>query len=302
MSKFLIRQCPVCDNEHFTHFLTTTDFYVSGEEFEIKQCTGCGLKFTSDAEDEDSMGAYYQSDKYISHSNTGKGLVNGIYHLVRRYMLRRKRKLIETITGKKKGLLLEVGAGTGFFLKAMKKHGWQVTGTEKNPEAQKFAKDKFNLELKDPEAIFRLNSEGFDVITLWHVLEHIHKINENIEAFCRLLKPDGKLIIAIPNRASYDARHYRKYWAAWDVPRHIWHFTPFQMKILGKKHGLRLHSTHNMPFDSFYISILSEKYKRSAFPLFKGLLFGKISYLIGLTGKDRGSSVIYVFEKELQAS
>lgn len=298
MSKFLIKQCPVCDQNLFVHSLTTTDFFISGEEFEIKQCTGCGLKFTANSEDEDGIEKYYNSEDYISHSNTGKGIINSLYHLIRRYMLNRKRKIVERITDKKNGKLLDIGAGTAYFLMKMKNHGWTVTGTEKNAKARKLAKNKFGVDLHSPEAIFEMPSEEYDTITLWHVLEHIHRINENMETFFRLLKPDGKLIIAVPNRSSYDARHYRKYWAAWDVPRHIWHFSPFQIQILGKKHKFNLIRTYNMPFDSFYISILSERYKKSKFPLLKGLLFGKLSWLIGLSGEDRGSSVIYVFEKQ----
>ncbi len=298
MSEFVIDKCPVCDNNQFSPFLTTTDFFVSGEEFEIRQCTGCGLKFTFNSKDEEQIGRYYQSEDYISHSNTGKGFINALYHLVRKYMLRRKRNLVEKITRKQKGDLLDVGAGTGFFLREMKQRGWQVTGTEKSPDARKFAKKKFKLQLKPSSELFAFKEKSFDAITLWHVLEHIHRLNDYMDAFHRLLKNGGKLIIALPNRASYDARHYREYWAAWDVPRHLWHFAPMQMRLLGDKHGFSLESNHNMPFDSFYVSILSEKYKNSNFPFFKGLLFGKISWLISLTGKDRGSSVIYVFEKK----
>lgn len=256
------------------------------------------MKFTFNAKDEEQSGRYYQSEEYISHSNTGKGLVNTIYLLVRNYMLKRKRNLIERGFNKKKGHILDVGAGTGYFLREMKRHGWQITGTEKSPQARKFAEEKLKVKLNRAEELFRFNDKNFDVITLWHSLEHIHLLNENMNEFFRLLKPEGKLVIAVPNRTSYDARHYREYWAAWDVPRHLWHFARIQMEQLGEKHGFSLKNTHNMPFDSFYVSILSEKYKGSAFPVLKGLLFGKISWIISLTGKGRGSSVIYVFEKK----
>src|SRR5690606_2602519 len=131
----------------FTHSLTAIDYFVSGETFEIKQCTGCGLKFTADAEDEAGIDKYYQSENYISHSDTEKGPVNTIYHLIRRYMLNQKRRIVEHTTGKRNGTLLEVGAGTGYFLKKMRKHGWQIAGTEKNSNAQQTAKNKFNIEL-----------------------------------------------------------------------------------------------------------------------------------------------------------
>lgn len=297
MAVFNIQQCPVCGNNQFNHFLTCTDFFVSGEQFEIRECSGCGFKFTANAEDEENIGRYYQSEAYISHSNTSKGLVNSVYHRVRSYMLGRKRRLVQNVTEKKSGQILDVGTGTGFFLNEMKNSGWQVSGTEKSTDARTFAQKEFGLQINEPEELFQFEKERFDVITLWHVLEHIHRLDENMQTFSRLLKPDGKLIIAVPNPASYDARHYKQFWAAWDAPRHLWHFGPVQMKLFGEKHGFQLLSLHAMPFDSFYVSLLSEKYKKSKLALFKGLMHGKISWLKSLVSNKRCSSVIYIFEK-----
>jgi 2-polyprenyl-3-methyl-5-hydroxy-6-metoxy-1,4-benzoquinol methylase len=240
MAVFSINQCPVCGSKQFIPFITCTDFFVSGEQFEIRKCNICDFKFTANAEDEENIGKYYQSEEYISHSNTTKGLVNAVYHQVRNYMLGRKRRLVEKAAGAKTGHILDVGAGTGFFLNEMKAHGWQVAGTEKIADARAFAKQEFGLEMDEPEQLFQFEKESFDAITLWHVLEHIHQLNENLEAFVRLLKPGGKLIIALPNHTSYDARHYKEYWAAWDVPRHLWHFAPDQVKLLGKDTGSAL--------------------------------------------------------------
>lgn len=273
------------------------DFFVSGEQFEIQECAFCEFKYTAHAEDEENIGKYYQSEEYISHSNTSKGLVNAVYHRVRNYMLGRKHRRVEKATGTKQGQVLDVGAGTGFFLNEMKKYGWQVSGTEKSAGARNFAQTEFGLEINETEQLFQFENESFDAITLWHVLEHIHRLNENMEAFARLLKPKGKLIIAVPNHTSYDAKHYKEFWAAWDVPRHLWHFGPEQMKLFGEKHGFQLQSLHTMPFDSFYVSLLSEKYKQSKRALFKGLMHGKISWLNSLMKPERCSSVTYVFEK-----
>ena len=297
MPKFNIQICPVCNGNEFKQFLTCTDFFVSGEEFRIKQCNSCGFKITENIEDEDNIGRYYESEKYISHSNTTKGLVNSVYHSVRKYMLGRKRRLVEKASGIIKGHILDVGTGTGFFLNEMKDYGWQVTGTEKSSDARDFAKKEFNLDNFPSENLFTLKDNSFDVITLWHVLEHIHRLNENMETFNRLLKPDGKLIIAVPNHESSDAKHYKNFWAAYDVPRHIWHFAPKQMKKLGEKHGFKLASLHTMPFDSFYVSMLSEKYKKSKLGLLKGIFYGKLSWLNSIFNPAKCSSVIYVFEK-----
>jgi len=297
MSKFNVQQCPVCDGKAFSPFLTCTDFFVSGEQFSIKQCNSCGFKITENIEDEDNIGPYYQSENYISHSNTSKGIVNSVYHSVRKYMLGRKRSLVETATGIRKGYILDVGTGTGFFLNEMKECGWQVTGTEKSSDARDFAKNEFNLENLPSEKLFTLKDKSFDVITLWHVLEHIHLLNKNMETFARLLKNDGKLLIAVPNHESYDAKHYKEFWAAYDVPRHIWHFAPKQMKQFGEKHGFKLVSLHTMPFDSFYVAMLSEKYNKSKLALLMGIFYGKLSWLNSIFKPAKCSSVIYVFGK-----
>lgn len=298
MTVFCIDKCPVCGSIQFKPFITCTDFFVTGEKFEISECLGCGFKFTPNAENEETIGRYYQSDEYISHSNTSKGLVNAVYHKVRNYMLGRKRRLVQKATGLKTGRILDVGTGTGFLLNEMKRHGWQVTGTEKSDNARAFSKKEFGLKIYETEQLFQLEKSSFDVISLWHVLEHIHKLDENMEAYAKILKPEGKLIIAVPNPESYDARHYKEFWAAYDVPRHIWHFGPEQMKQFGKKHGFNLVRTASMPFDAFYVSMLSEKYKKSQFPFIKGMFHGKISWLKSLFNTDRCSSVIYVFEKQ----
>ena len=297
MAKFNVSVCPVCLKTKFITALTCTDYFVSQEEFQIKQCYNCGFRITDNIEDEENIGNYYKSEEYISHSNTSKGLVNIIYHLVRSYMLGRKRRLVEKVSALKHGHILDIGTGTGFFLNEMKRYNWRITGIEKSEDARTFAKSEFKLDNLPTEDLFKLKEKTFDVITLWHVLEHIHLLNENMLEFSRLLKNNGKLIIAVPNHASYDAKHYKEFWAAYDVPRHIWHFSPQQMIQFAEKYGFKFNTIHTMPFDSFYVSMLSEKYKKSKLGLVKGLFYGKISWLISLFNKTKCSSVIYIFEK-----
>ncbi len=297
MGKFNIEECPVCGENSFSLFLTCTDHLVSDEKFTIKNCNSCGFKITENIEDEESIGSYYQSEEYISHSNTSKGMVNMVYHRVRNYMLGQKSKLVETVSGMQNGKILDIGTGTGFFLNEMRKNNWQVAGTEKSPGARKFAKTEFNLDVNETEDLFQFENNSFNVITLWHVLEHIHRLSENMEAIVRLLKDDGKLIIAVPNHESYDAKHYEEFWAAYDVPRHIWHFAPAQMKTFGERYGLKLDKIKIMPFDSFYVSLLSEKHKNSTLKLMGGLFHGMISWLQSLVSPKVCSSVIYVFSK-----
>lgn len=299
MAKFIVSSCPICNGTSFSSFLTCSDYFVSGEEFHIKECNSCGFKITWDIEDEENIGPYYQSEEYISHSNTSKGLVNSAYHKVRKYMLGQKRRLVEKNSKANTGHILDVGTGTGFFLHEMKEKGWQVTGTEKSSEARDFAKNEFGFDLLPTENLFSLPDKGFDVITLWHVLEHVHRLNENMNTYHRLLKTNGKLVIAVPNHESSDAIHYKNNWAAYDVPRHIWHFAPKQMEKLGNKHQFTLTGIYTMPFDSFYVSILSEKYKKSKLALFKGLYFGYVSWFKSQFKPADCSSVIYVFEKNI---
>ena len=191
-----------------------------------------------------------------------------------------------------------MGAGTGFFLNEMQNHDWKVYGTEKSENARNFAKEKFNIHLNTPSDIKLFDDKQFNMITLWHVLEHIYNLNEYMEQLRRLMKDDGFLIVAVPNSNSFDARFYKRFWAAYDVPRHIWHFSPDQMKILGEKHGLKLTGIKKMPLDAFYISILSEKYKGSKIPFIKGVITGKISWLLSFFDYRKCSSLIFIFGKE----
>ncbi|WP_340111360.1 class I SAM-dependent methyltransferase [Maribellus mangrovi] len=297
MSIFKMPKCPVCESTSFSHFQTCKDYFVSNEEFNIKECNSCGFKITEGIADEENIGPYYASENYVSHSNTSKGLVNSVYHAVRKFMLKQKRKLVEKATNLKTGNLLDLGTGTAFFLSEMQQAGWQVNGIEKSADARSFAKREFGLDVDDTPQLFRYEANSFDAITLWHVLEHIHQIDENMKAITHALKATGKLVIALPNHTSFDAKHYKEYWAAWDVPRHIWHFSPEQVELVGKKYQLKLSHIKSMPFDSFYVSMLSEKYKKSSLAVVKGFFIGTISWMKSIFNPARCSSVIYVFEK-----
>jgi 2-polyprenyl-3-methyl-5-hydroxy-6-metoxy-1,4-benzoquinol methylase len=192
--------------------------------------------------------------------------------------------------------LLDIGAGTGYFLQVMLKRGWKISGTEKSDSARKFAAEKWGMQLLPEDGLGSLPENSFDAITLWHVMEHLHDLHTYWEKLAGLLKREGSLIIALPNPASADAGHYREHWAAWDVPRHLWHFSPENIKQIAEKHGFILQSTYRMPFDVFYVSILSERYKKSAFPILKGLLKGTVWWCFSLLSIEKCSSLIYVFK------
>jgi len=286
--------CPVCGATVIQKVLTAKDHTVSQRSFEIWECRQCTLRFTQHIPAEQEIGAYYQSENYISHSDTSKGLINRLYHIVRKRTLVSKRFLIESRTRLNKGSLLDVGAGTGAFLHHMQHHHWRVTGLEPDPAARERAATLYGLKLLPPDHLWDLPEKAMDVITLWHVLEHVHRLHDYMERLKELLKPGGLLFIAVPNYTSRDAALYGENWAAYDVPRHLYHFSPASMEQLVKKHGLQIKSIKPMWFDSFYVSLLSEKYKTGKARLIKGGMSGLISNWNALWNRGRCSSLIYV--------
>ena len=290
-------ECPVCGYHQSQKAFTAKDHFVSGQEFAIHACIRCGLLQTADVPNESESGAYYQSETYISHSNTRKGVMNQIYHLVRGLMLTRKHALISQVSDQSNGTLLDIGAGTGYFMNFMQQKGWQVQATEKSPEARKYAKQHMDVDIQDEDMLFSFQPASFDVVTLWHVMEHLPNLNQYWQVISKILKPDGALIVALPNAKSWDAKHYGPNWAAWDVPRHLWHFSPKHIRELGKKEGFRLSGIRRMPFDAFYISIMSEKNINSSFPIIRGIFQGIRSWAASLYSKKKSSSLIYIFRR-----
>ncbi|MFN2440096.1 MAG: class I SAM-dependent methyltransferase [Chitinophagaceae bacterium] len=289
--------CPVCGSKSINPLLTVKDHSVTKEDFVIWQCNNCTLRFTQDVPVEAAIGKYYKSTDYISHTNTHKGLLNKIYQRVRNYTLQKKAKLITENTGISQGKLLDVGAGTGNFLDTMKKKGWMVTGLEPNDEARGIAKKSYNLDVFDSAGINNLSINSFDAITLWHVLEHVYDLHGYIDHFKKLLKTNGKFFIAVPNYQSLDADIYRLNWAAYDVPRHLYHFTPRAMDVLMQKHSLTIIAKKTMPFDSYYISMLSSKYKNGHIKWISSLISGLRSNVSATFDADKCSSIIYIVAK-----
>ena len=272
-------KCPACGSEDIAFVLKAKDETVSRQYFEVWQCNNCTLRFTQDVPDANNIGRFYQSPEYISHSNTSKGLINKLYHSVRSFTLQSKRKLVKQSCGKKTGHLLDIGAGTGAFASVIKKSGWDVTALEPDETARANAKKDFDIELLPISALFGLPSNSFDVITLWHVLEHVHELHKYIDTFYSLLTKGGTLIIAVPNYTSYDAKNYSEKWAAYDVPRHLYHFSPQSMKALLSSHSFKPTQQKPMWFDSFYVSLLSEKYISGKTNFLKAFTNGAVSNL-----------------------
>lgn len=290
-------KCPCCNSTKISKRFACKDQFATGEMFDIFECVECGFVFTARFPDEKEIGKYYESQTYISHSNTNKGLINKIYHCVRSIMLRRKVRLIEKLTLLKNGKILDYGAGTGYFANAMKKSGWDVTAIEKSPHARELAKQELGMELLPETELTNMEERKFDVVTLWHVMEHIQDLDKFWNELYRIIDDTGIAVIAVPNCNSYDARKYKEHWAAYDVPRHLWHFTPSTIMRWGEKHGFILEKEFRMPFDGFYISMLSEQYKGSRMSGIKGFWNGFKGWVAQCKRRDASSSIIYVFRK-----
>ncbi|MEO6219344.1 MAG: class I SAM-dependent methyltransferase [Ginsengibacter sp.] len=242
----------------------------------------------------EQIGSYYQSENYISHSNINRGFINKLYHQVRKRTLLQKGNLVENKTGRKQGNILDIGCGTGAFLNTMKKANWKVTGLEPDETARKKALDLYDLQLNTSEKLFSLPNESFDAITMWHVLEHVHDLHEYTNQVKSLLKPNGRLFVAVPNYTCFDEEIYKESWAAYDVPRHLYHFSPASMKELFYLHGFQVISMKPMWFDSFYVSMLSEKYKTGKPNFLRATLNGLESNSKAMVDVKKCSSVIYI--------
>ena len=255
--------------------LKVKDFSVSQEIFELHQHPQFEMLQTKPVPDSKSLPKYYQTEEYISHTDRKKTLLELVYHLVRTVTLKRKVSLINSFS--KKGTLLDIGAGTGDFLAQAKKNGWHVTGIEINEKARAIANTKLEGCVQDAQTLNTLPKHSFDIITLWHVLEHLPDPQQALLLYKSLLKPEGTLIIAVPNYKSYDASYYKHYWAAYDVPRHLWHFSKEAIVSLTKEINMQLHKILPMKFDAYYVSLLSEKYKTGSMNPFKAFRIGFLS-------------------------
>jgi SAM-dependent methyltransferase len=262
--------CPLCLSKKISLYLKCTDHLVSREEFELYRCTQCGFIFTHEYPDEQEIGRYYDSENYISHDDRAKGFTNRVYLGVRDIMLQRKLRIVEIASGLFRGNILDIGCGTGYFAGTMKEAGWVVTGIEPNEKARDFAVSRFGIKVLSPDRKTDLSDKSFDCIC----------------------------IIALPNSDSSDAQYYGSHWAAYDVPRHLWHFNPSTFRLFWEKKGFEIIRIKCLPFDVFYISILSEKNKESKIPFIKGLLTGSMFALKSALNKNKYSSLIYFLRKK----
>ncbi|HEU4791349.1 MAG TPA: class I SAM-dependent methyltransferase [Flavobacterium sp.] len=252
------------------HFLTVQDFSVSQEIFELFYDETLDMLITHPQPGLDVLGKYYESADYISHTDSKRSIFEKAYHFVKNIALKNKLDLINSYQPSK-GLIVDIGAGTGDFLTVAQNDGWKTIGVEPSDKAKAIAKNKG---VSFVENTSELESHTFDVISMWHVLEHVPNLDEQIKELKRLLKPTGTLIVAVPNFKSFDAKHYGNFWAAYDVPIHFWHFSKTAIQKLFAKENMKLEKVLPMKFDSFYVSLLSEKYKTGKMNYLKAFFIG----------------------------
>ncbi|WP_163409419.1 class I SAM-dependent methyltransferase [Flavobacterium ajazii] len=273
------------------HFLTVKDHSVSKEIFDLYYDEELDMLITSPQPELQNLGKYYESEDYISHTDNKRSLFEKAYHFVKNIALQNKLNLINA-EQPQKGKLLDIGAGTGDFLLTAKNNGWETIGVEPSERAKNSAKQKG---ISFVEEISALENNSLDVITMWHVLEHVPNLEHQIQELKRLLKPTGTLIVAVPNYKSFDANHYQTFWAAYDVPIHFWHFSKKSIQLLFEKVDMKLEKILPMKFDSFYVSLLSEKYKTGKMNYIKAFFIGLKSNLKA-SGTKEYSSHIYVIK------
>jgi SAM-dependent methyltransferase len=277
-------------------YLKLKDYSVSGDSFELIYDASRELLYTHPQPTQPELSSYYPATNYISHTNQRTSFFDLLYHAVRFVSIRRKLRLIKPHQSQK-GTLLDIGSGTGFFLRAAKKRGWIVKGIEPNNSARNFANSKAPNTVFDVDTLQTLPEKSFDVITLWHVLEHLPNLEDDIQTIQKLLKPNGRLVVAVPNFKSFDADYFKSFWAAYDVPRHLWHFSQKSISICFSKVQMGIESTHPLVMDAYYVSLLSNKSKTGSHRILNSLWVGFLSNFKALSSGEY-SSLIYILKNK----
>ena len=288
-------KCPWCGSEKAQINLWLKDEFLSKEDFHICECLNCGLSYTMPRPNKEKIGEYYKSEEYYSHQENKKGFIPRLYESVKKVNLKHKYNL--ATQGLNVGKMLDIGCGVGDFLHTAEEHGWTCTGVEPSEDAKAIAKTKTKANIINSEDMEKIPDATFDLITMWHVLEHVDDLKWQIEQLHRLTKTKGRIVIAVPNYKSYDAQYYKELWAAYDVPRHLSHFNKNVLTKIFKSKNLELVQTDKLIWDAYYISYMSEQYKQHKFPLLKGAFRGCISNCKA-RHTNEWSSMVYIFEKK----
>lgn len=287
-------KCPWCGSDKAQINLWLRDEFLTKEDFHICECLNCGLLYTMPRPGKDKIGAYYKSEEYYSHQENKKGFIPKVYEAVKKTNLKHKYKL--ATSGLTVGNVLDIGCGVGDFLHTAEMHGWECTGVEPSEAAKVIAQKRMHGRIISSEDLENIPEGYFDLITMWHVLEHVDDLKWQVEQLRRLVKPNGRIVIALPNYKSYDGQYYKELWAAYDVPRHLNHFNKTTLTKIFKASGLELVKMDKLRWDAYYISYMSEQYKLHSLPLVRGAYRGWISNCKARRSGE-WSSLVYVFKK-----
>lgn len=294
IENIVLSKCPWCDSPDIRQGSKIHDYFLTGEEFSLFSCKSCGLVFTNPRPKLENLDLYYQSDKYYSHTSSQGGIIPFIYRKVKEINLKTKFK--QVTAGSVINKVLDIGCGTGDFLNVCKKSGMEIHGIEPDSKARNLAKEILKVEILHPDQSEKIPDESFDLITMWHVLEHVPDLKKQISELSRIIKKGGKVVIALPVYESYDAEVYKEKWAAWDVPRHLYHFNKAVINKMMLANDFKPGNVYPMKWDSFYVSMLSEQYLKSGFGIVKAFFVG---FLSNIKARNNGnySSLVYTFIK-----
>lgn len=291
-----VTACPICEHDQLDLYLKVKDYSISNELFDLFQCKSCKFVFTGNPPAEKSIHSYYESEGYISHSDSQQGLINKLYHIGRRFMLNYKLSVVDNLPFYDN--VIDIGSGTGYFVSKLENSGYHVRGVEPSERARKLSNDlNGRVPFKSVNEVIESKKE-FEVATMWHVLEHMYDLPTSMEQIDDVLGSKGYLILGLPNRKSFDAWHYGHHWAGYDVPRHLYHFCPGDIDQMAKKHNYQVVSKKRLPLDALYCSLLSESYKKSHLVgQIRAGIIGITSYINSLISVNNCSSIIYVLQK-----
>jgi SAM-dependent methyltransferase len=291
-----LENCLVCGHNKFKTLFSCKDFVATGEDFQLQYCESCTFLFTNPRPSISEIGKYYQSDQYISHAGEKKGLIYKVYDIVRDFSIKQKLDLIKKYH--KTGKLMDLGCGLGYFLNGVKlDKTFDGLGVDISDDAVEYVKNTFGINVENESELDNLDKHTFDIITQWHVLEHVHYLNERMQQLHHLLKQDGTMFIAVPNSKSKDAEIYKEYWDGYDVPRHLYHFNQKSFSLLIEKHGFEIVEIKPMWFDAPYICMRSEVHLKNRFPFINGAINGIKSTAAALSAGEH-STLLFVVKKK----
>ena len=288
--------CLVCGSVDIQEAIRLHDHLVSKKLFKIDECGECGFRFISNPPPEHEAGQYYATDEYVEHSDSSEGLINWVYHRARKWMLRYKYNLINSM--KRGQNILDIGTGTGYFLHFMKQKGYNVLGLEISEKARNFGIERFGLTIKPPETVYKNGfAEGVNYVTFWHVLEHIYQPDKMMKRLHEIMDDKGIMVVALPNYRCLESGVYKSYWNGYDVPRHLWHWDKNSFERFARNCGFRLIKMRTLPLDPFYNCLISESYRKKNWAHILIPFIGAASLIMGWINKNKASSIVYFLEK-----